>query len=248
MVKDAVKKVAKEAGVSCAAAEPRFLGDVTCRGCGDEVRLAQWDTHAQWCPMLSPTQRTARPHASGPDIELAVNAETVIIDVTVVNPLNASARNAKPATAFARVERAKEAKYAAMCAEHGSEFVVAAVSAQGALSKSFERLLCRIAPESFFEARRVVVAAALQGAGRALRNAERQVGAVLLEGDEEERAAERADESVAISPDLLAEHPGLWTAAQAAAAGVQGPVGNGNATRLTSVLVASHAAASAASE
>jgi hypothetical protein len=71
MVKDAVKKVAKEAGVSCAAAEPRFLGDVTCRGCGDEVRLAQWDTHAQSCPMLSPTQRTAKPHASGPDIELA---------------------------------------------------------------------------------------------------------------------------------------------------------------------------------
>jgi hypothetical protein len=83
--------------------------------------------------MLSPTQRTARPHTSGPDIELVVNAETVIIDVTVVNPLNASARNAKPANAFARVERAKEAKYAAMCAEHGSEFVVAAVSAQGAL-------------------------------------------------------------------------------------------------------------------
>ena len=249
MVKDAVKKVAKEAGVSYETAEPRH--EVTCRGCGEEVGVAQWDEHARTCPMLTPAQRLAKPHASGPDIELAVNAETVIVDVTVANPLNASSRSAKPAGAFTRAERAKEMKYGTMCAEMGSEFVVAAVSAQGALSKAFERLLCRIAPEGFFEARRTVVAAALQGSGRTLRNAERQVGAVTLAGDDEERAAERADDAVAIPPELLAEHPGRWTAAQVAAVAAmaaQRPTGCGNATQLTPLLVASHAAAPAVGE
>jgi hypothetical protein len=176
-LKDALKTTAKTNNVACSATEPRFIKTVRCSGCGDEVRHADWSTHAEGCTLLPAARKKEKPHVSGPDIELVLPDDHLLVDVTVVNPLNRSAKRTKPSAIFNRVEADKEARYGAEVANEGAKLVVAAITAQGALSPQFERLLARIAPgDAFFEARRALVAATVAGSGAALRNAESQLG------------------------------------------------------------------------
>ena len=110
-----------------------------------------------------------------------------MVDVTVVNPLNPSARG-RSAKALAKdVSSRKQRKYGRLAEEEGCALVVAAVSAQGELSADFERLLLRVVPDGYFEARRAISAAAVAGSARGLLTAERQaLGTKHAEEDEGE--------------------------------------------------------------
>jgi hypothetical protein len=106
-----------------------------------------------------------------------------------------------------------------------AKLVVAAITAQGALSPQFERLVARIAPgDACFEARRALVAATVAGSGAALRNAESQLGICdpksaageeeedddgLVDGHEEAAAEQPAPAWLA---DFVAGPPAEWSA------------------------------------
>ena len=188
-VKDALKKAIVEHsshGTGVALHEPRWAKDTKCPGCHQEMKLFDWKGHSIACRALKEHERSIVPHASGPDIEIVTNGETILVDVTVVNPLNPSA-NGRSAKALAKeVTTRKQRKYRSMAEEEGCELVVAAVSAQGELSADFERLLLRVVPDGFFEARRAITAAAVSGTARGLLTAERQaLGNKHAEEDEE---------------------------------------------------------------
>ena len=164
-------------------------------------------------------RKREKPHASGPDIEMIVGNQRVMVDVTVVNPLNLSAKRTKPGAIFNRVETDKEAKYGTAVAALGAKLLVAGITAQGALSATFERLVSQIAPDAaFFDARRAIVAATVAGSGAALRNAESQlgVGRVAVPAPDEEGADEEEDDGIADQIDEPAEPLPAWVAAMAA--------------------------------
>jgi hypothetical protein len=220
MLRDAVTLTAKSNHISCSATEPRFIKIVRCGGCGDEVCAEVWRKHADNCAMLPDVRRGEKPHASGPDIELVMDKDHVMIDVTVVNPLNPSERLTKPSAIFNAVEKRKEAKYGTEVAKQGARLVVAAITAQGAMSPAFERLIAQIAPDdAYFEARRALVAATVAGSGAALRNAESQLGARSPAVEVSSGADEDEDDGVAAEAeeaDAAAEPLPAWMAAMVA--------------------------------
>jgi hypothetical protein len=226
-LKDALKLAAKTNDVACSATEPRFIKTVRCSGCGDEVRHADWPTHAEGCTLLPAARKKEKPHVSGPDIELVLSDDHLLVDVTVVNPLNHSAKRTKPNAIFNRVEADKEGRYGVEVAKMNAKLVVAAITAQGALSPQFERLVARIAPgDACFEARRALVAATVAGSGAALRNAESQLGICdpksAAGGDDEEEdddgLVDGHEEATAEQPDpawladFVAGPPADWSA------------------------------------
>jgi hypothetical protein len=220
-LKDALKLTAKMNGVACSVTEPRFIKTVKCPGCSDDVKAVEWQAHADGCTMLPAARKKEKPHASGPDIEAVWIDDHVMIDVTVVNPLNHSAKCVKPGAIFNRVEADKEKRYGAEVAKVGARLAVAAITAQGALSPAFERLLAKIAPgDAYFDARRALVAATVAGSGAALRNAESQLGAcsrAVAEDDNEEddgMASEADEEETTTLPEwmaaMVAQPPSGW--------------------------------------
>ena len=193
-VKDALKRAIADhatAATGVAQTEPRWAKTTQCPACRTEMKIAEWKAHADACRALTPAQRSVVPHASGPDVEIHTRDGTILVDVTVVNPLNPSAKGRSAKTLATQVSKKKQKKYGRMAEEEGCELVVAAVSAQGELSADFERLLLRLVPDGFHEARRAVSAAAVAGSGRALICAERTATGTkhpTTDEEEEERA------------------------------------------------------------
>ena len=211
-VKDALKRAIADHATTATGVghrEPRWLKTTQCPGCRTEMKVTEWTAHADTCAALTPAQKRIVPHASGPDVEVFVGDDTLVIDVTVVNPLNPSAAGRSAKVLAGQVAKRKMKKYGAAAEDEGCELIVAAVSAQGELSTAFERLLLRLVPDGFHEARRAISAAAVAGSGRALLCAERTATGcrhALRDPDEEEERATRLSRFAA----HLATPPDLW--------------------------------------
>jgi hypothetical protein len=187
-LKMALKKILADCLVPFASAEPRHCHSIKCSGCAETMKVDLYDAHAKQCEGLKAKPLTTQPRTTGPDIEVYLptdNADTLLVDVTVVGAETDTHSASELSDVFAAAEKRKKESYERFLPD-GSKLVVFGVTDSGALSAPAKSFINRVAANSttatVAQCCRRISAAVLHAHGAALKNAEALVGVKVVHG------------------------------------------------------------------